>query len=260
MKDIFTGVGKPLSKKGWKTALDDLGAPEPSLWAILAVETSGFGFLTDRRPKILFERHVFHALTGGRFSAANPDISNGSSGGYQGGAAEYGRLKRAMLLDRRAALESASWGLGQVMGLHAVRLGYANVEAMVEEFKEGEDAQLTGCVTFIRNRKALHDALMEKDWARFAFFYNGKGYARNAYDRKLAAAFDQYSASTPDIEVREAQALLTYLGFNPKGIDGIPGKGFEAALAAFQTVNKLEVKKTLDPATTEALRKTTAVA
>lgn len=260
MKDIFTGIGKPLSKEGWKAALDDLGGPEASLWAILAVETSGFGFLADRRPKILYERHVFHSLTGGRFSAANPDISNSGSGGYEGGAAEYGRLKRAMMLDRRAALESTSWGLGQVMGLHAVRLGYANVDAMIEEFKKGEDAQLAGCVTFIIDRKALHDALMEKDWARFAFFYNGKGYARNAYDRKLAAAFGKYGASPPNIEVREAQALLTYLGFDPKGIDGVPGKGFEAALAAFQTINKLKVTKALDLATTEALKKTTAVA
>jgi hypothetical protein len=42
------------------------------IWAVFSVETSGCGFLTDRRPKILFERHIFSHLTNGRYDAQNP--------------------------------------------------------------------------------------------------------------------------------------------------------------------------------------------
>ncbi|MGG7377547.1 N-acetylmuramidase domain-containing protein, partial [Escherichia coli] len=42
------------------------------MWAVIHVESSGAGYQADRRPKILFERHVFHRLTGGRFDAAHP--------------------------------------------------------------------------------------------------------------------------------------------------------------------------------------------
>ncbi|HEX9955516.1 MAG TPA: N-acetylmuramidase domain-containing protein [Allosphingosinicella sp.] len=114
MAMAFTGAGAPISEGGFASASRKLGNGRAALWALLAVETKGFGFLPDRRPKILFERHIFHRRTGGRFSEAHPDISNSRSGGYLGGADEYRRLERAMRLDRDAALESASWGLGQI--------------------------------------------------------------------------------------------------------------------------------------------------
>jgi len=54
-----------------------------------------------------------------------------------------------MALDNQAALESASWGLGQVMGFNATGLGYADVDDMVQQFCAGEDAQLVGVTRFI---------------------------------------------------------------------------------------------------------------
>ena len=41
----------------------------------MAVETSGQGFLPNRRPQILFERHIFSTLTKRRFDASHPNIS-----------------------------------------------------------------------------------------------------------------------------------------------------------------------------------------
>ena len=38
------------------------------------------------------------------------------------GKYQYERLAAAMVLNRRAALRSASWGIGQVMGFHAETL------------------------------------------------------------------------------------------------------------------------------------------
>lgn len=261
MKDIFEGTGDPVSEDGFNEAASSLNATtDPAkLWAILAVETRGFGYLPDRRPKILFERHVFHKRTGGRFSAGNPDISNANTGGYVGGAAEYQRLKRAMLLDRRAALESASWGLGQVMGFNATAIGYATVEAMVEEFKASEDKQLDGCAKFITSKPALKRALDRQDWATVAFFYNGSGFRKNHYDEKLRSSHAQFVRSPPAVRIRAAQARLTYLGINPKGIDGVIGGGTTAAIKAFQGANALKVSGILDDATATALEKAAGV-
>src|SRR6516162_4987542 len=155
MLTTFSGKGTPLSQGDVATAIGSLGGDEASLWALVAVETRGFGFLPDRRPQILFERHIFHKRTGGRFTAAHPDISNPTPGGYAGGAAEYDRLQRAMELNEIAALESASWGLGQVMGFNARKAGFPNVEAMVTALVASEAAHVKAAVQFITNNGPL---------------------------------------------------------------------------------------------------------
>ena len=193
MTDSFLGSAVPLTQPGFNEALAQLSGDAPSLWALLTVETRGFGFLPDRRPKILFERHIFHKRTKGRYSAAHPDISSSASGGYQGDAAEYERLERAIKLDRKAALESVSWGLGQIMGFNAVKLGYLDAEDMVKKFIEGEDQQLDGSRRFIMNNAALESAFQNKNWTKVAFFYNGAAYAKNAYHTKLEHYCELYT-------------------------------------------------------------------
>jgi len=106
----FSGAGSPLTSDGISRSCDAVNVGPGEMWSIISVETSGCGFLPDRRPKILFERHVFHRLTGGRFDADDPDVSQPSQGGYgPGGAYQYDRLAAAIQLDRIAALQSASW-------------------------------------------------------------------------------------------------------------------------------------------------------
>ena len=71
----FHSQGRPFDKDGMTRACDALGVGLSELWTVLAVETKGFGFLVDRRPQILFERHIFHKLTQGRHDAGNGDGS-----------------------------------------------------------------------------------------------------------------------------------------------------------------------------------------
>ncbi|HZP21674.1 MAG TPA: N-acetylmuramidase domain-containing protein [Bauldia sp.] len=254
MADEFIGKGAPLDQAGFDAAQAALGGDPESLWAILAVETRGFGFLADRRQKILFERHIFYKYTKGKFSAANPDISSPTAGGYSGGAAEYARLAKAIALDRDAALQSASWGLGQIMGFNAVGLNYSSAANMIATFKDGENAQLDGCARFINASSALKEAFVNRDWVKVAFFYNGKDYAKNKYDTKLQQHYDLYRLKgVPDIEVRAAQARLTYLGFDPGGIDGAAGKHTAMAVLAFQKTAGLPLTGDLDEATKAAL-------
>ena len=151
------------------------GAAE--IWTVLAVETKGFGYLENRRPAILFERHYFHRLTGGAFDAF-PAISSSTPGGYLGGMREYDRLLQAVSLDRHAALSSASWGIGQIMGSNFAQAGFTSVEEMVDAMVQSEDHQLTAMARFVCST-GLHKALGKHDWAAFARGYNGPSYLKN---------------------------------------------------------------------------------
>jgi N-acetylmuramidase/Putative peptidoglycan binding domain len=250
----FARSGAPLSAAGVESTVARLRVEPAALWAVIRVETSGFGFLTDRRPKILFERHVFHRHTGGRFSATAPDVSNPEPGGYGArGAAQYARLERAMALDRRAALRSASWGLGQVMGFHAESLGHPDIEAMVQAMVEAEDRQLAAMERFIATNH-LDDAMRARDWPAFALRYNGADFAKNEYDKKLEAAFaDLVARGLPDIRVRAAQAHLVYQGFDPGPVDGVMGARTRAALQVFQQKVGLAQTGEIDASTLDRL-------
>jgi len=254
MTDHFRGGGAPLSRAAFEQVVANLDTAASSLWAILTVETSGFGFLPDRRPKIRFERHIFHKRTGGKFSAQHPDISSATTGGTTTVANEYVRLEAAMALDQRAALESTSWGLGQIMGFNARKLGYADAEDMVTKFVETEDAQLVGVQQFVLANDGLAKALKEKKWDRFAFFYNGAGFAKNAYDKKLQESDTVFTLhGTPDIDIRTLQAQLTYLGHSPGIVDGILGNATRRAILAFQKAEGLATTAAPDEATMAAL-------
>lgn len=172
-----------------------LGCEEAAVRAVVEVEAAGRGFLASGRPKILFERHWFSRLTKGKYDAAAPGISSPKAGGYRGNEREYDRLAEAMDLDAQAALLATSFGLGQIMGFNHVKAGYASPGAMVDAFCDSEDAQLDGMASFIA-AEGLADELKRRDWAGFARRYNGSAYARNEYDKKLAAAYER--AKPPD--------------------------------------------------------------
>jgi N-acetylmuramidase len=130
-----------LSSDGLNAAAANIGVHAPEVWTVLGVETSGCGFLLDRRPQILFERHIFHRLTGGRYD--DGQISDPTAGGYGAyGAHQYDRLALAIAKDRNAALQSASWGIGQIMGMNFRVAGFSNVEDMVAAVCASEELQL----------------------------------------------------------------------------------------------------------------------
>lgn len=234
----FAGRGEPLDTQGVAEATDLLGVLPSVLWAVVTVETAGCGFLRDRRPVVLFERHEFRRRTAGRFDASYPDIS-GPSGNYgPSGAHQHDRLAIAMERDRRAAIESASWGLGQVMGYNASLAGYADAEAMASQFCRSENAQLIGMARFIRSR-GLDKHLKREAWADFARGYNGPAFVMNHYDAKLAHHAARFaSRPMPDLLVRSIQLLLTYEGFSPGVVDGYAGQQTRRAIAAFRAANR----------------------
>jgi len=250
----FTDAAGPLTSAGVTDFTKMAGTSAPEMWSVLSVETSGCGFLPDKRPKILFERHKFHALTGGRFDVSHPDISQPTAGGYgQGGANQYNRLAEAIPLDRESALKSASWGIGQIMGMNFQQAGFADVESMVAAMQVSEDAQLSAMASFlVANHLAA--PLAAHQWTNFALGYNGPNYAANNYDGLLHQFFGHFSAGPlPDVTIRSVQVGLTYKGFNPNGIDGVMGKATRTAVTQFQGANGMVQTGVIDNALLQAL-------
>lgn len=253
--DRFAGAGTPLTGQGLSHAASDLAAQPASLWALLAVETAGCGYRSDRRPKILFEHHIFHRLTGGRFDSDDPDISAPIPGGYgAGGAHQYVRLTAALHLDREAALSSASGGLGQILGVNHVKAGYRTVGDMVDAFVAAEDAQLAGMTAIIAST-GIASAVARKRWADYARLYNGADCARNRYDERLQLACAHYeTAGCPDVDLRAAQVYLGCLGVDTGGVDGIKGPKTTNALRSFQKSAALATTGLPDEPTLTALK------
>ena len=185
-------------------AASTLAVPLAAVQAVTEVESRGSGFLDDGRPVILFERHVFYARLVERRGRATaellaqdyPTLVNPQPGGYGNGASEWQRLTLARQLDENLALESASWGLFQIMGYHWQTLGYTDIQDFVARMTSSAAAQLEAFVRFLRAQPGLLQSLRAGKWADFARGYNGPGYARNLYDIKLARAFARYQAES----------------------------------------------------------------
>lgn len=186
-----------------------LGVPVAVVKAFAEVESSGSGFLPDGHPVVLFERHVMYKRVKDLLGLAQadalakqyPDIINPKSGGYGKTSEQPGRMEKAsQLINRTCALESASWGLFQVMGYHWKRLGYDSLQAFINQMYASEAAQLEAFVRFIKGDAGLLKALKAKNWASVASIYNGPAYdappgRANDYDTKLEAAFARHSAA-----------------------------------------------------------------
>jgi hypothetical protein len=174
----------------------EFGYNARSIRAVLAVEAPRGGFLPDGRVTILFERHIFHKLLKKPLVPKRLDICNPKPGGYEGGEGEWHRLEAAMAIERQAALKSASWGKGQVMGFNHLAAGFACVDHMVDAFAESELHQVRGMLNFIKKNRSL-DFVMKSlkpglaEWVIFAAGYNGKEYAKNNYHQKLPLAYTQ---------------------------------------------------------------------
>jgi hypothetical protein len=229
----FVGRSHALTSQGIAAAAESIAVGVEEVWTVVSVETSGCGFIADRRPKILYERHIFHRLTDGRFDDGN--ISDASPGGYgPSGAHQYERLTIAMNLDREAALRSASWGLGQVLGENFSAAGFDDVDAMVQAMSDSEDAQLLAVSEFVLAH-GLDRPLRAHNWASFARGYNGPNFAEQHYDARLRGEFQKFSTGVmPSLDVRAAQLYLTFRGLDPGPIDGLMGRLTRSAVVEFQ--------------------------
>lgn len=189
---LVTTAGK-LTPDDIAKAAKILGVSSAHIRAVLAVESNGRGFHPEtRRPIILFEPHIFSRRTAGKFNASAPAISYPKWGAMPypaTQAARWDQLGRAYDLAPRAALESASWGLFQIMGFNASACGFGTAEDFARAMATSEAEQLLAFARFIGGDAHKRDALRLGDWAGFARLYNGPAFASHGYDQKLKAAY-----------------------------------------------------------------------
>lgn len=190
--------GKKLTKGEIIAAAKDLAVEPAALKAVIDVEAAGEGFDKQGRPTILFEPHVFwDQLTKIRYFTKRDELSKSHPGIlsptwdkslYKVGGSSHDKLKVAAELNWEAAHKSASWGLGQVMGFNAEKIGYASIKEFVADMYESEAKQLKAMGRFLKANNLI-GKIQRHDWAGFALGYNGRSYAKNKYDIKLAAAY-----------------------------------------------------------------------
>jgi hypothetical protein len=157
------------------------------LVAVANVESSGGGYDSGGKPKMLFERHKFHSCTGGKYSTTS--YSNPSAGGYNEDSWE--KLGMALAKDVECAFKSASWGKFQIMGFWYPNMEFTSALDMAYATVKSEYHHYYTLVGYIRLSSLLDEMRMistnPDDCRPFAKGYNGSNYAEGGYHEKIAA-------------------------------------------------------------------------
>lgn len=244
-----------------------------ALAAVVDVESGGITFANvDGRnvPVIRIEGHYFDRLVPAdkQSQARAEGLASPKAGVIKNPFRQdnrYRMFQRMCDIDKNAAIMSCSWGVGQVMGVHWSKLGFASAENFRMFVMAGLKNQIEVMVRFIEHAGLL-DELQRQDWSGFARIYNGPGYKSNAYHLKMAKAYAAYGgapATSPatgmlrsgssGAAVRELQSLLQRAGYSIL-LDGDFGPATKAAVQQFQRDNKLTVDGVVGPKTQQALK------
>lgn len=185
---------------------------ELALKALAKVESGGTAWVEidgEKRPVILFERHILWRQL--RKRGINPEplaLDHPELCGSRWRPKEYSygthrdqweKLEKVVEWAkdnqprraesyRKAALESCSWGLYQILGLHYRACGLENVDRFVEEIHRGEARQKELVLKFLESRPGALECLKSGDWQRFARIYNGTANWKS-YAWRLAEAY-----------------------------------------------------------------------
>lgn len=197
--DFFAGyTGEALGDQAFADAAQALSCEVAAVRAVAEVESRGSGFDTQRRPTLLYERHVFSRNTApkGRFDAEHPDVSFSkpyAPGTFGNTEQQWLKLGKAYGLDANAAVKAPSWGMFQILGENHKACGYANAADYTRAMTTSAVAHLQAFVAFVRANPTLLRAIRERNWAAFARAYNGPNYAQYQYDQKMAAAYAKHA-------------------------------------------------------------------
>lgn len=163
---------------------NDSGYEPSALNSVIKTESSGHGF-SDKTGRIIiqFEKSWFKRKYSdwSKHSVGHTWINNGVSDQSN----EWIAFNDAYGINANAAMESTSIGMMQVMGFHWKLLGFKSVGEMWEYAKKSEANQVDLGIRFIKSNPKLNAALVNKDWATFAYYYNGSGYKEFKYDIRL---------------------------------------------------------------------------
>ncbi|WP_331686696.1 N-acetylmuramidase domain-containing protein [Consotaella aegiceratis] len=229
------------------------GVAAAVLIAVALVETNAkaFALVGNRQePLIRFEGHYFdRGLRGDARATARAaglaDPRAGRIANPRSQAARWRLLDRAVAIDAEAAHAATSWGLGQVMGAHWKKLGFASATDLAATARQSTAGQFDIVARFLR-LGGLDRRLDRADFEGFARRYNGPGFRRNRYDDKIAVALtkarralaDPLESNMTQLGARGAAVTALQRGLCQVGldvvVDGIFGPKTRAMVALFQ--------------------------
>lgn len=243
-----------------------------ALQAVAEVESAGKVFARVKgkdEPLIRWEGHYFdRRLTNGKRDRARKEkLASPKAGGAPNPASQAARweiVARGCAIDRAAALESFSIGLGQVMTSHWKWLGYRKIDDLIALCRRDAAGQIEVMARFIEKAE-LADELRRLDFNAFARGYNGPAYRKNRYAEKMAAAYQRLSGEAPvsaatgmlrmgskGERVRELQVLLNRAGYAVKA-DGDYGPATRDQVKAFQKAQRITADGVAGPETIRKL-------
>ena len=167
--------------------------------AIKTVESNGVGIINSI-PVMLFEGHVFWKQLQARKIDPNKYVKGNEDILYPKwtkkyytckNSGEYNRLKKAIKINELAALESASYGMFQLMGTNYKICGYKDAREFYKDMCASEKKQFYAFIKFIK-AKGIVPYMQQKNWAKIAYLYNGSGFKANKYDLKLEQAYNKF--------------------------------------------------------------------
>jgi len=151
--------------------------------AFIDVEAGGTGYYANNMLKVLPEPHWLYRLlpTGQRNKALmlGLAIKSWSRSTYRRmfptAMSRYDYLNDvASRWGKEIAVDTASWGAGQVMGFNAEKCGYGSAVEMYDAFAGSEDEQIIAIVKYLI-RSGGRDELQREDCQGLARIYNGSG-------------------------------------------------------------------------------------
>ncbi|WP_208541323.1 N-acetylmuramidase domain-containing protein [Bartonella capreoli] len=276
IEKLLNGDCKARTQGLIKSLAQEIGCEEAVVSAIISVESNGKGFDDEGRVKVLFEKHQFYKNLPPhkRKQAITEDLArqewiSPKDGGYKEQKTNTQALKlliAAITIDEEAALKSASYGAGQIMGNNYGILGWNSVQDFVTSMCSCEDEQIRAMFSFFKVR-GLASSLRDKDFDAIARVYNGSGMVKE-YGRRMRSAYCALTKKTAAVSnpiratglrlgckgyrVEALQKRLNDLGY-PIAIDSDYGPNTRSAIFSFQADHNLEVDGVVGTKTQEAL-------
>jgi hypothetical protein len=232
------GKAAPRSEGIIERVAEVVGCEPAVIDAIIQVETNADAFDPSRR---LVIRPEFHKVATCPYldpdqkkkaaSLSTPKLASYELNPVHAGSVAWQWVdKMAAEFGEEAAFWVTSFGSPQIMGFNFQLCKYESPSAMVRAFADSEDEQLLAMGRFIV-ATGLKEACRMRKWKVLARGYNGANYAVNAYDTKLAFAYEHSSRGKQDAifhypdddvlefgdkgqEVKDLQNRLCTLGFH----------------------------------------------
>lgn len=195
--------------EAWKPVVEEeakrLGIEPAFAYAIVTVEAGKKGINDDGSTVIRFEPHVFNSQLSakginqkhGKWGSSTLSGRNVDGVSCEGGQAnEHACLKKAMEINKDAALRSISMGMGQIMGFNHNLSGYSSAEEMYNKFSKnagGEAEQIRAMFKLIENTKPILNAARRKDFGAFTSAYNGSKPGSDLYNRYVNGMRNAYA-------------------------------------------------------------------